>query len=245
MLTTLKYRRHVAVLAALAMLASVLVAAPAVAADDPEPNYEATFDACGDAPSAGYTDVPSGHANASDIDCIAYYGITKGTSATTYAPLMSVTREHMALFLIRLAGLVGIDVPDAGDTGFTDTAELSAKSQAAISQLRQLEITSGTSTTTYSPADTVKRGNMALFIARLMNKMTPLTDGDPSLDDTTFYGYTPDMVATNEKVTVKNEDDEEDPPEIDSPFTDIRSVSKNQYDAITQLYELGVAYRYL
>ena len=145
MLTTLKYRRHVAVLTALAMLASVLVAAPAVAADDPEPNYEATFDACGDAPSAGYTDVPAGHANASDIDCIAYYGITKGTSATTYAPLMSVTREHMALFLIRLAGLVGIDVPDAGDTGFTDTAELSAKSQAAISQLRQLEITSGTS----------------------------------------------------------------------------------------------------
>ncbi len=31
------------------------------------------------------------------------------------------------------------------------------------------------------------------------------------------------------------------PPEIDSPFTDIRSVSKNQHDAITQLYELGVA----
>ena len=73
-------RRHVAVLAALAMLASVLVAVPVVAADDPEPNYEATFDACGDAPSSGFTDVPSGHANASDIDCIAYYGITKGTS---------------------------------------------------------------------------------------------------------------------------------------------------------------------
>ncbi len=40
---------------------------------------------------------------------------------------MSVTREHMALFLIRLAGLVGIDVPDAGDTGFMDTDELSGK----------------------------------------------------------------------------------------------------------------------
>ena len=38
---------------------------------------------------------------------------------------MSVTREHMALFLVRLAGLVGIDVPDAGDTGFSDTDELS------------------------------------------------------------------------------------------------------------------------
>ena len=57
-----------------------------------------------------FTDVPAGHANAGDIDCIAYYGITKGTSATTYSPLMSVTREHMALFLTRLAGLVGIEV---------------------------------------------------------------------------------------------------------------------------------------
>ena len=54
-------RRHVAVLTALAMLASVLVAAPAVAADDPEPSYEATFHACGDVPSAGFTDVPAAH----------------------------------------------------------------------------------------------------------------------------------------------------------------------------------------
>ncbi len=86
---------------------------------------------------------------------------------------------------------------------------------------------------------------MALFIARLMNKMTPLTDGDPSLDDTAFYGYTPDMVDANEKVTVKNQDDEDEEPDIDSPYTDLGPVSKNQYDAITQLYELGVAIRYL
>ena len=65
-----------------------------------------TFDACAGASASGYTDVPAGHANAGDIDCIAYYGITKGTSATTYSPLMSVSREHMALFLTRLAGLV-------------------------------------------------------------------------------------------------------------------------------------------
>ena len=62
-----------------------------------------------------------------------------------------------------------------------------------------------------------------------------------ALDDTAFYGYTPEMVDANEKVTVKNQDDEEDPPDIESPYTDIRSVSKNQHDAITQLYELGVA----
>ena len=82
---------------------------------------------------------------------------------------MSVTREHMALFLTRLAGLVGIDGFDPDDPGFTDTGDLSEKSQTAIAQLADLGITKGTSDTTYSPGASVTRGQMALFIARLMN----------------------------------------------------------------------------
>ena len=215
-------RRHVAVLAALAMLASVLVAAPAVAAEDPpEPSYTATFDACADAPSSGFTDVLAGNSNAGDIDCVAYYGITKGTSATTYSPKMRVTREHMALFLTRLAGRVGIPmVSDPDDAGFTDTGELSPTSQTAINQLAGLEITKGTSETTYSPADSVTRGQMALFIARLMDQMVVMTDGT---DD---YGTIPSDV---------------DGDDVLSPFRDLGPATKSAYDAITALYELGVA----
>jgi len=162
MFATFKCRRQIAVLAAVAMVASVLVVVPAVAADDPSPSYDATFDACAGTPSSGFEDVADSHANAGDIDCIAYYGITKGTSATTYSPNMSVTREHMALFLTRLAALVEIDLPPTGDSGFTDIGDLSEESQTAISQLAQLEITKGTSETTYSPADAVRRDHMAL-----------------------------------------------------------------------------------
>ena len=174
-------RRHVAVLTALAMVASVLVAAPAVAADDPEPSLEATFTACvGIVPSAEFTDVPAAHPNAGDIDCIAYYGITQGTGDGNYSPSMAVTREHMALFLTRLAARVGIEmVSDPGDTGFTDIGDLSAKSQTAIAQIADLEITSGTGDgSTYSPADHVERGHMALFLFRLMNLMTPYGGAD-------------------------------------------------------------------
>ena len=234
MFSTLKYRRHIAVLAALAMVASVLVAVPAVAADDPEPSYTATFDACGSAPASGFEDVPAGHANAGDIDCIAYYGITKGTSATTYSPLMSVTREHMALFLTRLAGLVGIEVTSTPDNpGFTDTGDLSANSQTAIAQLADLGITRGTSDTTYSPGDSVTRGQMALFIARLMNQM------DPMEVEGTAYGRIPEDV-----VDVDDDDstmDMDETVEVGSPFTDLGSATKSAYDAVTQLYELGVA----
>ena len=208
-------------LAALAMVASVLVAAPAVAADDPKPSLEATFSACVSVPESGFEDVP---ANAGDIDCIAYYGITKGTSATTYSPRMAVTREHMALFLTRLAGLLGIEVTSTPDhPGFTDTGDLSANSQTAIAQLADLGITKGTSDTTYSPADSVTRGQMALFISKLMDQMTPYS-GDKSTD-----AHTPSDV------------DDLDSDNVGSPFTDLGSATKSAYDAITALYELGVA----
>ncbi len=172
-----------------------------------------------------------GHANYGDINCIAYYGVTKGTSATTYSPVMSVTREHMALFLTRLAKIVGIEMAmDSMDTGFTDIGDLSEESQMAIGQLKDLGITKGTSATTYSPADTVTRAQMAQFIQRLMNQMTPQADGEIGLRSTTQYGYTPSDVVNNDMDA-----------DIGSPFTDLGRATKDEYDAITQLYELGVA----
>ncbi|MDE0130889.1 MAG: S-layer homology domain-containing protein [bacterium] len=221
-----RFRRQIAVLTALVMMASVLVAVPAVAAD-PEADYTATFDACEGVGSADFTDVPAGHVNAGDIDCIAYYGITKGTGdGSTYSPLMSVTREHMALFLTRLAERVGIEVAsDPSDPGFTDTGDLSEESQTAIAQLYDLGITTGTTTTTYSPSDNVKRDHMALFIQRLMDKMDPIADGP------TKYGTLPSDVAKS---------NDSDRP-VKSPFTDLGSSTKDEYDAITRLYELGVA----
>ena len=220
-------RRLVAVLSALALMAGMLAAAPIAADEHPEADYGATFSACDGVDSAGFEDVPASHSSAGSIDCIAYYGITKGTSATTYSPRMSVTREHMALFLTRLAGLVGIEVAsDPADAGFTDIGELTAESQTAINQLADLGITQGTSDTTYSPDDPVKRGHMALFIARLMDKMDPFDDGNDATDP---FAHIPKELT-----------DDEDTP-LKSPFTDLGSATKEAYDAITNLWEMGVA----
>jgi len=223
-----RFRRHVAVLSALALVASVMAAAPAVAADPPKADYTAAFSACEGVDSAGFEDVPAMHDHAGDIDCIAYYGITMGTSATTYSPAMSVTREHMALFLTRVAAKVGIEIAsDPDDAGFTDIGDLAAGSQTAINQLADLGITQGTSDTTYSPADSVQRDHMALFISRLMDLMNPMTDGD---DEDGDFGYTPSDVVDNDQDK-----------KIGSPFTDLGSATKASYDAITNLWELGVA----
>ena len=218
--------RSVALLAALSLLIGTVMIPVSINAADREPDYFALFDACpadviGD---AGFDDVADLHPNAGDIDCIFYYGITKGTSSTTYSPDRPVIREHMALFLVRLAKLVGIDVPSEDDTPFQDIADLDPLSQEAISQIYQLGITIGASATTYAPARNVSRGEMALFLQRLMDKMVPVTDGR------TAFGYTPDDVNDNDGRF-----------EVRAPFQDLARVSHDVFDAVTHLYELGVA----
>ena len=218
--------RSVGLLAASSLLIGALVIFPApLRAVDPVPDYPASFEACPEdiIPSAGFVDVSASHSNAGDIDCIAYYRITKGTTATTYSPDRPVIREHMALFLVRLARLVGINVPSVADTPFEDIANLEQKSQEAISQIYQLRITIGATATTYAPARNVSRGEMALFLQRLMDLMVPVTDARKA------FGYTPDDVNDNDRKF-----------DVESPFQDLETVPHPVNEAVTQLYELGV-----
>ena len=55
------------------------------------------------AAAAGFTDT-----TATDVDCIKMYGITTGTTATTYSPYDPVSRWQMALFLTRMAVPAGV-----------------------------------------------------------------------------------------------------------------------------------------
>ena len=100
---------------------------------------------------------------------LAELSITAGTSPTTYGPEAAVTREQMAVFLVRTVRAVGVTLPDGSTQGFTDIAALGAESQAAINQVRQLGITFGTSATTFSPSTLVTREQMASFLARTLN----------------------------------------------------------------------------
>ena len=130
----------------------------------------------------------------------------------------------MALFLVRMAKKVGIELPPPDSfTPFTDIGHLSQESREAIAQIYQLRITIGATATTYAPARNVSRGEMALFLKRLMNRMDPVADGR------FLYGYIPDDVDAN----IGRFD-------IESPYNDLNTVSVEAFDAVTQLYELGV-----
>ena len=120
-----------------------------------------------------FTDV-AGDANEDDIARIAGLKITTGTTPTTYAPDAPVIRGHMALFLTRLYKVVaGRDAP-TGTTSFTDIGRRSAEQRTAIGQIFALEVTTGTTRTTYSPTANVTRDQMALFVARIYRVLDAL-----------------------------------------------------------------------
>ena len=100
-----------------------------------------TDDACPSPPSAGFTDMsayPSHIRRA--VDCLADYGITRGTGPATFSPEFDVTRWQMALFLTREARDMGIDLPSGANQGFTDIGDLPFTTRTAINQLVQLGV---------------------------------------------------------------------------------------------------------
>ena len=129
-----------------------------------------------DAPvvATNFTDI-SADTNADDIARIFGLEITTGTTPTTYSPDNPVIRGHMALFLARLyKKATGSDAPTA-DTPFTDISNRSPEQEKAIGQIYRLDVTTGTSDTTYSPGDVVTRREMASFVARIYRVLDALT----------------------------------------------------------------------
>ena len=165
MTTVLTGRRSLLALLAVFAMIVALLTVPATPAD-------AATAACPDAiGSAGFGDLTGLSAETVDaVDCLFAYGVSKGTSATTFGPTADVARWQMALFLVRQAGVHGVTVPAAVDQGFLDLTGLSTDTVAAINQLKQLDITKGTSATTFDPTGDVERWQMALFLTRLLTK---------------------------------------------------------------------------
>ncbi|MDP6288581.1 MAG: S-layer homology domain-containing protein, partial [Acidimicrobiales bacterium] len=60
------------------------------------------------------------------------FGITSGTTATTYSPADPVSRWQMALFLSRMYTPVGLTAGTGTFTAFTDIGDLSSEIQTAI-----------------------------------------------------------------------------------------------------------------
>ncbi len=109
-----------------------------------------------------FTDIDGSFA-AADIGLIYNLGITNGVTDTEFAPRRPATREQMAAFLGRTWRALGGTCP-AGPAPFTDIDGSFAA--ADIGCLWALNITHGTSATTFTPNAAVTREQTAAFLAR-------------------------------------------------------------------------------
>jgi hypothetical protein len=97
--------------------------------------------------------------------------ITSGCTATTYCPSDITNRGQMAVFLIRaILGSENFNFPAA--PFFTDVPATHPFFRY-IQKLRELNVTTGCTGTTYCPDDPVTRGQMAAFLVRASLGITP------------------------------------------------------------------------
>ena len=116
-----------------------------------------------------YSDVPESSYAYDDSRCLRELGISD--AGDTYRPGADMTRSEMAAFMANAyKALTGEEAP-IEDHMFTDIADDPNADDIARISPNGLDITKGTTPTTYSPNDPVIRGHMALFLTRLYEKV--------------------------------------------------------------------------
>lgn len=109
---------------------------------------------------SGFGDVAPDRYFTEAVQWMVDEGISTGTSATCFSPAEAATRGQTAAFLWRLEG-----EPSAAPHPFDDV--LAAWQQGPVSWMFANGITTGTTPTTYSPNDSVTRGQLAALLYRL------------------------------------------------------------------------------
>jgi hypothetical protein len=185
------------VVSALVMGAVPLTAAPA-GAQVPASRDIADF-ACPPelVPVSGFGDVPT-NIHEESIDCVAWYGVTSGTSINTYSPADVVPRAQMASFIARLIDYVAVRTPSTTDglpeapaaNAFPCDTRPGAHFQA-IQRLAAAGVVEGTRTNAegeacFGPGLAITRAQMATFIARaqrVLGQDVPASAADYFADD--------------------------------------------------------------
>lgn len=124
-------------------------------------------------PTPYFTDVPPSAFGFQWIQKLYELGITTGCTLTTFCPNANITRDQMAVFVIRMRyGAVTVfDYPLT--PYFTDVPQSEFAFQW-VQRLKEDNVTSGCSSTLYCPASPVTRGDMAIFVMRAaFNQLLP------------------------------------------------------------------------
>lgn len=134
--------------------------------------------------TGGFPDVDPASTHGAAVSCLAWWGVTAGTSDGGYAPDAVVTRARMASFLARTVVRGGGTLPGSPPDAFTD--DTGSPHERSINQLAAAGVVLGRGDGTYAPGPPVRRDQMASFLVRAVEHVLgePLPAGDdPFTDD--------------------------------------------------------------
>lgn len=140
-------------------------------------------------PNANFEDVPDTNIFVSDIDWLAWAGVTKGCGADVFCPAGNVTRGQMAAFLARALNLPATDIDF-----FTDDDGTIFEND--INRLAASGITKGCSDANFCPDGLVTRGQMAAFLNRAFGLPTTVIDFFADDDGTIFENDINELAAS-------------------------------------------------
>ena len=117
--------------------------------------------------TSAFVDVPAGQWYTDAVNWAAANQIVKGTSATTFAPNDSITREQMAAILYRYAQYKGYDVTASADlSAYTDAAIISSYAVSAMQWAVGEGLINGITDTTLVPGGSATRAQVAAILMR-------------------------------------------------------------------------------
>lgn len=117
--------------------------------------------------TSSFVDVPAGQWYTDAVNWAAANQIVKGTSATTFAPNASITREQMAAILYRYAQYKGYDVTKKADlSGYSDNGQVSAYAKDALAWANAAKLINGVTNTTLAPQGNATRAQVSAILHR-------------------------------------------------------------------------------
>ena len=118
-----------------------------------------------------FSDVQEGDWFAPYVTWAALSGIVNGYDDGTFAPNREITREQMALILVRYCEAYDCRLPEEEDApAFTDEESISPWALEAVLRSRRCGLINGRDDGSFDPAGTATRAEMCAVMARLMEK---------------------------------------------------------------------------
>ena len=118
-------------------------------------------------PATPFRDVPEGAWYAPYVNWALANGIVSGTSAVTFSPDASITRQDMAVMLYSYTQRFQVHLQQQPVTPFTDAGSIAAYAQVAVQTLQRAGVISGMPDGSFQPYGTATREQACTMLCML------------------------------------------------------------------------------